>query len=186
MTAIQGHELSPGLCAFLDFATMAQRADALRSPYVDHLGLTTKAIRLPFLVLEYVPKRSACLCVPLFDHEEEEGQEALNDDLKEKGGIGWQVRPSFVTPRDGWMIPVPTLKLASECDVNTVQNRMWYARRNPKELYRIRKFCISSDAEFVPIWDRPTVLAKPKFERTGPRPSFDMSRGWAAPHNVIR
>lgn len=181
MTAIQAHEIAPGLATFLDIASLAKRADTLRSPHVDHKAVTTKAIRLPFLIIEYVAAKSACLCLPLFDHDEIEGQQALNDDLKENGGIGWQTRSSFVTPRDGWLIPVPSLKLASECDVNTVQNRMRYARRNGKELFRLRQFAASPAKDvFVPIWAKPTILVRPKFD--GPRSSkgIDMSRTWGS------
>jgi hypothetical protein len=176
MTALQSYELTPGVCTFIDLAVLAQRADTLRSPHVSHDQLITKAARLPFLVIDYLAKRSACLCLPLFDHQEEEGQVALNDDLKEKGGIGWQTRASYVTPKDGWLITIPSLKLASECDVNSVQNRMRYARRNGKELYRLKQFAVSPDADFVPVWDRPTTLMRPTFNEVRNRRGFDMSR----------
>jgi hypothetical protein len=180
MTAVQNHELAPGLCFFLDIATLAHRADTLRSPFVDHKGLTTKSVRMPFLLLDYVPKRSSCLCIPLFDNDDEPGQEPLDDSLKERGLLGWQMRSSFITPRDGWLIPVPSLKAASECEVCTVENRMRYARRNLKELHRLRQVCVDLNAEFVPVWDTPTFLPRMHPSMARSRVGFQTSVTWAA------
>lgn len=159
MTAIQRHELVPGLCAFLDTKILAERADSSFSPNCPSIRVPANISRIPFLILEHVASKTALFCVALSTVRDID-QEPLDDRLKSGGSFRWQSESCFFHTGEGWLIPNDTFMAASHVEMRKVTDRMRYARRSPAEIWRLKQIADARIENYVPVWYEPTKLEK--------------------------
>lgn len=164
-------------------ATLARRADCLRSPNILPNRISDKDHHVPFLIIEAIVQRKSVLCLPLVSYRDTEiDQEALDDKLKMRGGFGWSNRPSYFRPKDGWLIPNEAFLVASFPERSSTQQRMRYARNNKGEIARLRSLMTLDIDKMVPVWPEPTTIQRRvhiEYDQRH-RGAIQMSETWSA------
>ena len=146
MSALQLHEVRPGLCAFLDPAVLIA-CPGVRANVRTRANLVNRPG--PFLLAEAMAD-TVFLCVPLVSHAGA-SRMALDQRLKRGPGNGWTLRASYFSMHQFWTIPAACIVQASDGEFSPVGQRQTYAAHEPEALAAIAARRSDSDAPYRPV-----------------------------------